>query len=136
VRGASRENDAALRARSRITKEYPARDGFNRETVVRIMRVAAEHWEVELGIERIAKEVDGKRTAPAINLPSDTDPEFLAELGNGEQFWDKPNKGNIRLLRWRKRHSDQPNDHRDNVRNALSVIDAVEEELATGRAQL
>lgn len=136
VRGASRENDAALRARSRITKEYPARDNFNHETVVRIMRVGVAHWEEQLGIERIAKEADGKRTAPALNLPSDTEMEFLAELANGKLEWAKPNRSNIRVPVWRKLHSDQPNDHRDNVRNALAVIEAVEEELATGRAQL
>jgi hypothetical protein len=34
------------------------------------------------------------------------------------------------------RHHDKPNDQADNVRNALVVIEAVEEERASGRAQL
>lgn len=136
VRGRSRENETALRGRARVTKEWPARDKFNNPTVIRVLNVRADHWEEALHIDRIAKEVAGTRTAPAVNLPSDTEPEFLSELSNAEQFWDKPNKGNVRELKWRKRHHDQPNDHGDNVRNAIIVIDAVEEELATGRAQL
>lgn len=142
VRGRSRDNDAALRGRARLTREWPARDKFNNPTVIRILNVRADHWEGELHIERVAKEADrdekgvSKRTAPAINLPSDTDDEFLEELANMEQYYDKPNKGNVRELKWRKRRHDKPNDHADNARNALAVIDAVEEELLTGRAQL
>jgi hypothetical protein len=142
VRGRSRDNEAALRGRARMTKEWPARDKLNNATVLRIVNVRAEHWEAELHLERIAKENDrdekgaSKRTAPAVNLPSDADEEFLSELANAEQFWDKPNKGNVRELKWRKRHHDKANDHADNVRNALVVIEAVEEELMTGKAQL
>ncbi len=136
VRGRSRENESALRGRSRLTKQWPARDKLNRETIIRVVNVRAEHYEAELHIERVAKHADGSRTAPAVHLPSDADEAFLSELANMEQFWDKPNKGNVRELKWRKRQHDQPNDHSDNIRNAIVVIEAVEEEIATGRPQL
>lgn len=136
LRGGSRENDAALRGRPRITREWPGRDKYNNPTVLRVVHVRADHWEGELHNERIAKHADGTRTAPAVNLPVDTEDAFLEELSNMEQFWDKPNKGNVRELRWRKRDHSRPNDHSDNVRNALVIIDAVVEEIGTGRAQL
>lgn len=136
VRGRSRDNEAALRGRTRITKEYPARDKLNNTTILRVINVRADHWEGELHIERIAKQGDGTRTAPAVWLPSDVTDDFLQELGNMEQVHGKANKGNVRPLVWRKRNADAPNDQSDNVRNALVLIEAVAEELATGKAQL
>ncbi len=142
VRGRATDNEAALRGRPRITKEWPARDKLNNPTVLRVVNVRADHWEAELHIERIAKPAAAltdktvHANAPAVNLPSDVDEPFLEELANAEQFFDRPNKGNVRILKWRKRHHDRPNDHADNLRNALTVIDAVEEERTTGKAQL
>lgn len=136
VRGRSKENEAALRGRTRMTKEWPARDRFNNNTTVRVVNCRADHWEAELHIERIAKRADNTSTATAVHLPNDTTDDFLHELTNMEQYFAKPDAGNVRQLKWRKRHSDRPNDHSDNVRNALVVIDAVAEELATGKPQL
>lgn len=136
LRGGSTANDAALRGRPRITREFPGVDKYNNKTVLRVLHVRAEHFEAELHIERIAKHADGTRTAPQLHLPSDADDDFLTEVSNAETYWDKPDKGRLRQLRWRKRESNHPNDHADNIRNALAVIEAICEEIATGTAQL
>lgn len=127
VRGRSKENESALRGRARLKKEYPARDKHGRDTVLRIINIKSDHWEFELHVERIAKEGDGTRSRPAVNLPSDTPDGFLVELTNMTQFRAKPNAGNVREIKWRKRNSDQPNDISDLVKYALVVTDAVQE---------
>jgi hypothetical protein len=131
-----RENDTELRGRTRLTKEYPATDKFNNPVKLRVAKVRADHWEAELHIKRIAKAAAGDATAPPVHFPVDTDEETLAEVSNMEQFYDRPDKGNVKKLRWRKKHADKPNDQSDNLRNALVLIEAAAEELQTGRPQL
>ena len=126
IRGRAAATDRMARVSPRWTKEYPARDRLGNACVVRILNIKADHWEHELHIERIAKPADGRVTRPALNLPVDTTDDVLAEIGNMEHFYDRPNKGNVRELRWRKRSASKPNDMADLIKYQLVVIDAVE----------
>jgi len=131
IRGRAAATDRMARVSPRWTKEYPGRDQCGNECLVRILNIKADHWEHELHIERIAKPASGIITRPPIHLPVDTPPDVLAEIGNMEHYYDKPNKGNVRELRWRKRHASRPNDKADLLKYALVVIDAVERDERT-----
>jgi hypothetical protein len=126
IRGKNAIKDKMARVLARWVKEFPGRDKYGQECKLRCIQINADHWEHELHIDRIAKAADGKSTRPTVNLPVDTPEEVLTEIGNMEHFYDKPNKGNIRELKWRKRQMSLPNDKADLLKYALVVIDAVE----------
>ena len=126
IRGKDAIKDKMARVKARWVKEFPARDKYGNACTLRIIQIKADHWEHELHLERIAKAADGKSTRPTVNLPVDTPEEVLTEIGNMEHFYDKPNKGNVRELKWRKRQMSLPNDKADLIKYAVVVIDAVE----------
>ena len=131
IRGRSAATDRMARVSPRWTKEYQGRTAFGEACLVRLIGIKADHWEHELHIERIAKAADGRSTRPAIHLPIDTPDDILAEIGNMEHFYDKPNKGNVRELRWRKRNAARPNDMADLLKYGLVLIHAVEHDEQT-----
>lgn len=131
IRGKDAIKDRMARVKARWVKEFPARDKYGAACTLRIIQIKADHWEHELHLERIAKAADGKSTRPTVNLPVDTSEEVLTEIGNMEHYHTKPDKGNIRELRWRKRNERLPNDKADLIKYALVVIDAVEADEST-----
>lgn len=130
IAGRDVENTRAARIVPHWVKEYPVLDDSGAATtlMVRIHNINADHYEGQLHIERIAKYGTEYYKGPDLWLPSDTPDDYLAELTNAEQYHTKPDKGGIRDLRWRKRHSDEPNDRADTARYAIVMDDAVNEE--------
>ncbi len=130
IAGRDPENTKALKVTPHQCREYPVLDESKQATqlVVRVHNINADHYEAELHIERIAKVGTEYHKAPAFNLPSDIEEDYLAELANAEQYHTKPNHGGLQELRWRKKRTAEPNDRADGARYAIVMWDAVLEE--------
>lgn len=130
IAGRDGGNTRALRAVPHIVTVHPVRDeqGNDSNATVPVHTIDADHYEGRLHIDIIAKFDTEHFKGPGLYLPSDTPDDYLAELANAEQYHTKPDKGNIRDLRWRKRRADEPNDRADNARYAIVMADAVREE--------